>query len=201
VLRSLCATQFLIDCAVGSNARASSSGVRPACTNSTNWRRNSGALARLDFDIVDSSNTNVPVSTKPRQLQMTDQRETDGDLRIPISWPLGWCGCADAHTPHRTPAAMSLSRDIRVALHRMSAAVSGIDSFREVSRIVVVGWPAQLCQPVAMEKLGSCSSGAIYFLQDGVDTFLTLPYHIRQRPMQTMLPEVRDAASLRLASR
>ncbi len=41
-LRSHCATQFLIDCAVGSNSCASSSGVRPACTNSIIWRRNSG---------------------------------------------------------------------------------------------------------------------------------------------------------------
>jgi hypothetical protein len=41
--RSHCATQFLIDCAVGANSAASSSGVRPACTTATIWRRNSGA--------------------------------------------------------------------------------------------------------------------------------------------------------------
>src|SRR5213078_2153902 len=41
-LRSDCANQFLIDCAVGSNSRASSSGERPARTRSTIWRRNSG---------------------------------------------------------------------------------------------------------------------------------------------------------------
>jgi hypothetical protein len=35
-------TQFLIDCAVGSNSCASSSGKRPARTSSTIWRRNSG---------------------------------------------------------------------------------------------------------------------------------------------------------------
>ena len=34
-LRTDCATQLRIDCAVGSNSRASSSGVRPARTNST----------------------------------------------------------------------------------------------------------------------------------------------------------------------
>src|SRR5262249_51901846 len=41
-LRSHCPNQFLIDCAVGSNSRASSSGDRPARTSSTIWRRNSG---------------------------------------------------------------------------------------------------------------------------------------------------------------
>jgi iron(III) transport system permease protein len=41
-LRADCATQFLIDCAVGSNSAASSSGVRPACSSSTIWRRNCG---------------------------------------------------------------------------------------------------------------------------------------------------------------
>src|SRR5205807_10252484 len=40
--RSAWATQFLIDCAVGSNSCASSSGERPAYTSSTIWRRNSG---------------------------------------------------------------------------------------------------------------------------------------------------------------
>jgi hypothetical protein len=40
--RSVRPTQFLIDCAVGSNSRASSSGERPARTSSTIWRRNSG---------------------------------------------------------------------------------------------------------------------------------------------------------------
>src|SRR6516162_8099655 len=39
---SACPTQFLIDCAVGSNSCASSSGERPARTSSTIWRRNSG---------------------------------------------------------------------------------------------------------------------------------------------------------------
>src|ERR1700722_13220703 len=42
-LRADCVTQFLIDCAVGSNSAANSSGVRPACTSSTIRRRNSGA--------------------------------------------------------------------------------------------------------------------------------------------------------------
>src|SRR6516164_8242237 len=54
--RSHCATQFLIDCAVGSNSRASSSGERPARTRSAIWRRNSGGYAALVLPIVDSSN-------------------------------------------------------------------------------------------------------------------------------------------------
>src|SRR3977135_2086796 len=49
-------TQFLIDCAVGSNSCASSSGERPARTSSTIWRRNSGGYAPLVLAIVDSSN-------------------------------------------------------------------------------------------------------------------------------------------------
>src|SRR3954463_13851601 len=64
-----CATQFLIDCAVGSNSAASSSGVRPACTSSTSWRRNWGGYGNLVLAIVDSLNANGPVSTKPGQLQ------------------------------------------------------------------------------------------------------------------------------------
>src|SRR3954453_1128044 len=69
VLRAACATQFLIDCAVGSNSCANSSGERPAFTNSTIWRRNSGAEGSLVFAIADSLNANVPISTKPGQLQ------------------------------------------------------------------------------------------------------------------------------------
>src|SRR5262249_41117390 len=69
-LRSDCANQFLIDCAVGSNSRASSSGDRPARTSSTIWRRNSGGEAALVLPIVDSSNPNSPVSTKPGQLHL-----------------------------------------------------------------------------------------------------------------------------------
>src|SRR5262245_16685057 len=41
--RSACATQLRIVCAVGSNSRSNSSGVRPARTRSTICRRNSGA--------------------------------------------------------------------------------------------------------------------------------------------------------------
>src|SRR6476469_906316 len=63
--RADCAAQFLIDCAVGSNSPASSSGERPARTSSTIWRRNSGGYADLVLPIVDSSNRNSPVSTKP----------------------------------------------------------------------------------------------------------------------------------------
>jgi hypothetical protein len=40
--RSACATQFRIDCAVGSNSRANLSGDRPGRTSSTICRRNSG---------------------------------------------------------------------------------------------------------------------------------------------------------------
>jgi hypothetical protein len=40
--RSACFTQVEIDCAVGSNSRASSSGVRPDHTRSTICARNSG---------------------------------------------------------------------------------------------------------------------------------------------------------------
>ena len=42
---SLCATQFLIDCAVGSNSRASSSGVRPVRTSSGQAPRAKDPLA------------------------------------------------------------------------------------------------------------------------------------------------------------
>src|SRR5262249_62361642 len=49
-------TQFLIDCAVGSNSCASSSGERPARTSSTIWQRNSGGEGGLVFALVDSLN-------------------------------------------------------------------------------------------------------------------------------------------------
>ena len=45
-LRSDCTTQFQIDCAVGSNSDASSSGARPARTSSTIWRRNSDCVGQ-----------------------------------------------------------------------------------------------------------------------------------------------------------
>src|SRR3954451_12478813 len=77
-LRSDCANQFLIDCAVGSNSAASSSGVRPACTSSTIWRRNSGEYGNLVLAIVDSLEPNGPVSTKPGQLQ-SGNAPFDGD--------------------------------------------------------------------------------------------------------------------------
>jgi hypothetical protein len=56
-------------CAVGSNSRDSSSGLRPDRTNSTICRRNSGGYALLLFDIVDSSFPKDEVSTKRGQLQ------------------------------------------------------------------------------------------------------------------------------------
>ena len=53
--RSPCTTQLRIACAVGSNSRDNSSGLRPARTNSTIWRRNSGAYGGLDLGMVDTS--------------------------------------------------------------------------------------------------------------------------------------------------
>ena len=52
--RSAWATQLLIDCAVGSNSPARSSGVRPARTNATSCSRNSGGYGLLVLGIVDS---------------------------------------------------------------------------------------------------------------------------------------------------
>ena len=47
--RSAGTTQLRSACAVGSNSRDNSSGLRPARTNSTIWRRNSGAYGGLDW--------------------------------------------------------------------------------------------------------------------------------------------------------
>src|SRR5690606_6478475 len=67
---SACFTQFRIACAEGSNSRDSSSAVRPARTNSTICRRNSGGYTRRFFAIVDSfPSQGEYVSTKPGQLQ------------------------------------------------------------------------------------------------------------------------------------
>src|SRR5262249_37829480 len=98
-LRSHWANQFLIDCAVGSNSRASSSGERPARTSSTIWRRNSGGEAALVLPIVDSSNPNSPVSTKPGT--------TEGPPRPPL--PPGGRLSKNLPAPPRSRASLSLA--------------------------------------------------------------------------------------------
>ena len=69
--RSACTAQLRIACAVGSNSRDNSSGLRPARTNSTIWRRNSGAYGGLDLGMVDTSSPKGQVSTNSDQLQST----------------------------------------------------------------------------------------------------------------------------------
>jgi hypothetical protein len=64
-----------IACAVGSNSRDSSSGLRPDRTNSTICRRNSGGYALLRFDIVDSSFPKDEVPTERGQLQIWIHRQ------------------------------------------------------------------------------------------------------------------------------
>src|SRR6516162_4253582 len=74
--RSTCATQLRIVCAVGSNSRANSSGVRPARTRSTICRRNSGGYGARFLPllgIADSFDTNPGVSTKPGQLHQSGE--------------------------------------------------------------------------------------------------------------------------------
>src|SRR5439155_4971757 len=71
--RSAWRTQFRIDCAVGSNFRASSSGVCPARTSSIKRRRNSGGYGGGGadfFGIVVTSDPNGQVSTKPGQVHL-----------------------------------------------------------------------------------------------------------------------------------
>src|SRR5579862_5387638 len=79
--RSACATQLLIDWAVGSNSRDSSSGVRPARTSSTICWRNSGGYGFLVLGIVDSFLHKIQVSTKPGQLQELSGRLHTTPLR------------------------------------------------------------------------------------------------------------------------
>src|SRR5437667_3941658 len=100
--RSAWATQLRIDCAVGSNFSASSSGFRPARTISTSRRLNSGGYGTWDLGIVNSSSLERDlVSTKPGALQI----ERTG--RLPsaavqsfayrascfafLSFPVTWC--------------------------------------------------------------------------------------------------------------
>ena len=75
--RSPCTTQLRIACAVGSNSRDNSSGLRPARTNSTIWRRNSGAYGGLDLGMVDTSSPKGQVSTNSGQLHSTLNRKID----------------------------------------------------------------------------------------------------------------------------
>src|SRR5207244_12372986 len=71
--RSAWATQLRIDCAVGSNFSASSSGFRPARTISTSRRLNSGGYGTWDLGIVNSSSLERDlVSTKPGALHYRD---------------------------------------------------------------------------------------------------------------------------------
>ena len=72
--RSACTTQLRIACAVGSNSRDNSSGLRPARTNSTIWRRNSSAYGGLDLGMVDTSSPKGQVSTNSDQLQSRRRR-------------------------------------------------------------------------------------------------------------------------------
>jgi hypothetical protein len=58
-----------VDCAVGSNSRNNSPGVRPAHTNSTSCCRNSGECGGLNLGIADSSLYPVPVPAKAGQLR------------------------------------------------------------------------------------------------------------------------------------
>ena len=62
-------SQFRIDCADGSNSRASWSGLRPDRTRSTICCRYSGAYRAIDRDIVNSSSSKNEVSTEPGQPQ------------------------------------------------------------------------------------------------------------------------------------
>src|SRR5690242_10874382 len=68
--RSACASQLRMVCAEGSNCLDSSSGVRPARTRATIFRRNSAGYGGLDFDMVNTSFYKDYVSTKPGQLQI-----------------------------------------------------------------------------------------------------------------------------------
>src|SRR2546422_6852973 len=78
------ATQLRIDCAVGSNFSASSSGFRPARTISTSRRLNSGGYGTWDLGIVNSSSLERDlVSTKPGALQEMSS------LRMRIAWEQG----------------------------------------------------------------------------------------------------------------
>jgi len=58
-----------IDCAFGSNSRATSCGVRLDRTNATICRRNSDGSGTLNLGISDTSVSSLGVSTKPGQIQ------------------------------------------------------------------------------------------------------------------------------------
>lgn len=71
MLRAGWATQFLIDCAVGSNARANFFGERPAFTNSTRLTTELRRIGSLVLAITDFLKANVPRSTKPGNFRIT----------------------------------------------------------------------------------------------------------------------------------
>ena len=120
--RSACTTQLRIACAVGSNSRDNSSGLRPARTNSTIWRRNSGAYGGLDLGMVDTSSPKGQVSTNSGQLQTAGSSSrsliSGGASRtVPPGtrrWPKPRTCCASSSQPrfgrartcpnHRAPA-------------------------------------------------------------------------------------------------
>ena len=85
---SATAAQAAIDCAVGSNSRASSSGDRPARTRSTTWRRNSGEYGGRVLGIRSTFGESFRVSTKPGQSQtmapfpVTARQTGRADFRI-----------------------------------------------------------------------------------------------------------------------
>ena len=87
---SAAAIQTPIDCAVGTNFRARSSGDRPARTRSTIWRRNSGEQGRRVLGIRNTPGGSLRVSTKPGHSQShpaeprpwNDMRSSMGELKL-----------------------------------------------------------------------------------------------------------------------
>jgi hypothetical protein len=87
--RSAWRTQFQIACAVGSNSRDSSSGVRPDRTSSTIWRRNFRRVWRVTLRHRNTSSSSGKVSTKPGQLHSVfgpepPEEEPLDDLAQPV---------------------------------------------------------------------------------------------------------------------
>ena len=83
---SACTIQLRIDCAVGSNSRARSSGSRPARTRSTIWRRNSGEYGTWVFGMMTPFAKAFGVSTNPGQSH-TPCCHGPGPLRPPMPKP------------------------------------------------------------------------------------------------------------------
>ena len=74
---SAAATHAPINCAVGSNSRARSSGDRPARTRSTIWRRNSDEYGGRVLAIRNTSDESFRVSTKAGQSHLGDAPRSD----------------------------------------------------------------------------------------------------------------------------